>query len=491
MVIPFDSGDATSSRALAAALIELGDVLVERGYFADAIKSYVEALPIMERLATSDNPQSDLSMLYMQSDLSMLYIKVGDVQVAQGDLAGALKSYRGSFTIAERLARVGWHRELSVAYEKIGDVQMAQCDLAGGRESYQNSFAIRHHLSQNDPSDTNAPRDLAGSLNKLGDVQVALGELAEALQCYREGVAILDRIQSHMGRDSPVGRELSTSLNRMGDVQKAQGDLAGALNSYRASLAIAQKQNSEREILHTHLSMVDLFQQQGKIHDATTSIIDAQKIAKNLGINVAQENLSINNLGKTPLNLANRRDPKLGPEPQTQQEDAIEFAVNFPPAVNRQQQSLIVEAWIFQRGHRQQVLDRVNDERPRQSFQSGGATLIARGARISVRLEIASCRSEPAFQTITWDGGITNVSFIVAPTDEFSGNSIIGWCIFSLNGSRIGQVAFEVSLRASGHSEFVSSAMVRRAFASYAHQDRREVLARVAGIEKVGVRSLY
>ena len=134
MVIPFDSGDATSSRALAAALIELGDVLVERGYFADAIKSYVEALPIMERLATSDNPQSDLSMLYMQSDLSMLYIKVGDVQVAQGDLAGALKSYRGSFTIAERLARVGWHRELSVAYEKIGDVQMAQGDLAGGRE---------------------------------------------------------------------------------------------------------------------------------------------------------------------------------------------------------------------------------------------------------------------------------------------------------------------------------------------------------------------
>ena len=66
---------------MAAALIELGDVLVERGYFADAIKSYVEALPIMERLATSDNPQSDLSMLYMQSDLSMLFVtRVDDVQ---------------------------------------------------------------------------------------------------------------------------------------------------------------------------------------------------------------------------------------------------------------------------------------------------------------------------------------------------------------------------------------------------------------------------
>ena len=124
---------------------------------------------------------------------------------------------------------------------------------------------------------------------------------------------------------------------------------------------------------------------------------------------------------------------------------------------------------------------------PVRVFKVAARRSLHAAREISVRLEIASCRSEPAFQTITWDGGITNVSFIVAPTDEFSGNSIIGWCIFSLNGSRIGQVAFEVSLRASGHSEFVSSAMVRRAFASYAHQDRREVLARVAGIEKVGL----
>jgi predicted negative regulator of RcsB-dependent stress response len=32
------------------------------------------------------------------------YIKVGDVQIAQGDLAGALKSYRDSLAIFARLA---------------------------------------------------------------------------------------------------------------------------------------------------------------------------------------------------------------------------------------------------------------------------------------------------------------------------------------------------------------------------------------------------
>ena len=54
-----------------------------------------------------------------QHDLSVSYDKVGDVQVAQGDLAGALKSFRDSLAIRERLAQsdpghAGWQRDLSV-----------------------------------------------------------------------------------------------------------------------------------------------------------------------------------------------------------------------------------------------------------------------------------------------------------------------------------------------------------------------------------------
>ena len=63
----------------------------------------------------------------------MSYNKVGDVLVAQGDLPGALKSYRDSLAIAERLAKAdpgnaGWQRDLSVSYSKIGDVLVAQGD---------------------------------------------------------------------------------------------------------------------------------------------------------------------------------------------------------------------------------------------------------------------------------------------------------------------------------------------------------------------------
>ena len=100
------------------------------------------ASPSRERLAKSDPGNAG-----WQRDLSVSYDKVGDVQVAQGDLAGALKSYRDSLAITERLAKsdpgnAGWQRDLSVSYNKVGDVQMAQGDLAGALKSYRDGLAI-------------------------------------------------------------------------------------------------------------------------------------------------------------------------------------------------------------------------------------------------------------------------------------------------------------------------------------------------------------
>ena len=55
--------------------------------------------------------------------------------VAQGNLPEALKSYHDSLAIADRLAKAdpnnaGWQRDLSVTYNKVGDVLVAQGNLA-------------------------------------------------------------------------------------------------------------------------------------------------------------------------------------------------------------------------------------------------------------------------------------------------------------------------------------------------------------------------
>ena len=55
----------------------------------------------------------------------MSYQKVGDVQVAQGDLAGALKSYRESLAVSQRLASLDrsnrqWEDDLQFVIGSIG-----------------------------------------------------------------------------------------------------------------------------------------------------------------------------------------------------------------------------------------------------------------------------------------------------------------------------------------------------------------------------------
>ncbi len=57
----------------------------------------------------------------------MSHHKVGDVLLAQGDLAGALRAYRESLAVAKRLAssdpsNAGWQRDLMVSCWRIAAI---------------------------------------------------------------------------------------------------------------------------------------------------------------------------------------------------------------------------------------------------------------------------------------------------------------------------------------------------------------------------------
>jgi tetratricopeptide (TPR) repeat protein len=134
-----------------------------------------------------------------QRDLLVLYGKIGDVQVSQGDLTGALKSYNDDLAITERLAKsdpmdARGKRDLSICYEKIGDVEIAQGDLNGALKSYQEGLAIKEHLAQFDPDSFGWQVDLSVSYDKVGDVQEAQGNLAGALKSYSDSLAIAERL---------------------------------------------------------------------------------------------------------------------------------------------------------------------------------------------------------------------------------------------------------------------------------------------------------
>ena len=132
----------TDSRELAYVLIRAGTYLGERAALGDVVPLYERGKDVLQRLAGADPGNAG-----WQRDLSVSHNKIGDVLVAQGNLAQALESYRASLAIAERLAgadpgNAGWQRDLSVSHERIGDVLAAQGNLPQALESYRASLDI-------------------------------------------------------------------------------------------------------------------------------------------------------------------------------------------------------------------------------------------------------------------------------------------------------------------------------------------------------------
>ncbi len=223
-------------RGLLAAQNEVGQVFMAQGNLAEALAFYRDALATAERLATADPGNVSL-----QRDLSVSNERIGDVLVAQGDLDAALEQYRASLSRmvplrAADLANADLQRFTSVTLNKIGDVLMAKGNLAEAFESYRQGLAIMDRLAMSDPNNAGWQRDLAVCYSKIGDVLLVQGKLAEALQSYRQDLAIAARLASADPSDASWQRDLSVSCNKVGDALMAEGNLADALASYRQGL---------------------------------------------------------------------------------------------------------------------------------------------------------------------------------------------------------------------------------------------------------------
>jgi tetratricopeptide (TPR) repeat protein len=267
-----------------------GDVLRAQGDLPGALKSYRDSFAIREKLSKQDPGNAD-----WQRNLSLSYIRLGDVQRDQGDLAGALKSYRDSLAIAEKLSKqepgnAGWQSDLSFSHSRVGDVQGDQGDLAGALKSYRDSLAIRETLSKQDPGNTGWQSDLSFSYDNVGDVQRDQGDLAGALKSYRDSLAIREKLSKQDPSNTSWQRDLSFSYDNVGNVQRDQGDLAGALKSYRGSLAIREKLSKQdpsntgwqRNLSVSYDNVGNVQRDQGDLAGALKSHRDSLAIAEKL-----------------------------------------------------------------------------------------------------------------------------------------------------------------------------------------------------------------
>jgi tetratricopeptide (TPR) repeat protein len=266
----------------------VGDMEIEQGDLASALKSYRDGLAIAELLATSDPGKSSFVP-------AVFYNKIGGVHMAQGDLAGALKSYGDGLAITERLAasdpgNVGFQGFLAESYNNIGGVHMTQGDLAGALKSYRDSRAIAERLATSDPGNASWQRALAASYIGLGGVQMAQGDVTGALKSYRDSLAIAERLAASDPGNVGFQGFLAESYNNIGGVQIAQGDVTGALKSYRDSRAIAERlaiidpgnASWQRALAASYIGLGGVQMAQGDVTGALKSYRDSRAIAERL-----------------------------------------------------------------------------------------------------------------------------------------------------------------------------------------------------------------
>jgi tetratricopeptide (TPR) repeat protein len=124
----------------------------------------------------------------------------------------------------------------------VGDVLLAQGDIAAALTSYQAAFAIADRSSKSDPTNTTSQRDQAISYRKLGEALAKKGDRDAAVENFRAALAIA----SHLIALDPTNLGWQGDYNAYDWFLATQGD--DAVARYTAVMGNLKKLKSEREL---------------------------------------------------------------------------------------------------------------------------------------------------------------------------------------------------------------------------------------------------
>lgn len=120
------------------------------------------------------------------------------------------------------------------------------------------------------------------------------------------------------------------------------------------------------------------------------------------------------------------------------------------------------------------------------ALKSEGPYPLQRGSRISVRVKIDGLKCFDSHKWVTWIGEIGNTAFVVEVPPGASEGTYPGTASIRLNGLQIARMSFLLCVgppKLNVNEIPSQTTSYRSAFASYASEDRVEVLSRVQGME--------
>ena len=135
-----------------AARLDPDDIegLFQNGWFQQQAGQLAAAEAAYRRVLAAGKPGTHDRSLYWAR------LGIGDIQSQRGDLGVAKATYREAGAVAEAASKsspsdLQWQRDLSVSYDRVGDVLVAQGNLPDALKAFRDSLAIRERLAKADP----------------------------------------------------------------------------------------------------------------------------------------------------------------------------------------------------------------------------------------------------------------------------------------------------------------------------------------------------
>lgn len=168
--------------------------------------------------------------------------------------------------------------------------------------------------------------------------------------------------------------------------------------------------------------------------------------------------------------------------------DLVHFSVTTSPTIEPGSLNELT-VWAHLQHNQREVIRRAMREARRSDIKiaSKGPIKASRGTVLTVRLTIDDLSVDPDVDIIEWEGEVGNATFLVSvPVNAHPGfrKGSVSISIGSLLVTRI-LFALEIcSEKSENQALDTIEKRIKRAFASYASEDRAKVVGRIQGIEK-------
>ncbi len=224
---------------------------LQEGKVAEALKSYQANLAIQQKIGD-------------KGGMGSTYYAIGVIYQNQGDTPGALECYFKSLKIQEEIKD---RKNMAYTLNIIGIMYKEQGNYTKALNSYFKSLKIREEVKHK--------KGVAQSLNNIGGVFMELHNTQKAFYYFEKSLKMQEEVNDKIG--------MAYSLSNIGRIYEFQNDNEKALGAYNKAYTILEEIENKEGMSNSLYNIAALLFKTGKTKEALVLAEKCLQLSQKLG----------------------------------------------------------------------------------------------------------------------------------------------------------------------------------------------------------------